>query len=63
MANFSFDYGNAHWTVLDANATVDWTDRELQEWVAKDLERSQGGQLAVRQLPPARLQLVEDPLR
>jgi len=37
MANFSFNYGNAHWTVLDANATVDWTNRELQEWVAKDL--------------------------
>ena len=37
MANFSFNYGNAHWTVLDANATVDWTNRELQEWVANDL--------------------------
>jgi hypothetical protein len=37
MANFSFDYGNAHWTVLDANATVDWTDPDLREWVAKDL--------------------------
>ena len=42
MANFSFDYGNAHWTVLDANATVDWTDRELQEWVANDLAAGQG---------------------
>jgi hypothetical protein len=37
MANFSFNYGNAHWTVLDANATVDWTNRDLQEWVANDL--------------------------
>jgi acid phosphatase type 7 len=37
MANFSFNYGNAHWTVLDANATVDWTNRELREWVARDL--------------------------
>jgi acid phosphatase type 7 len=37
MANFSFDYGNAHWTVVDANATVDWTDRELKDWVATDL--------------------------
>jgi hypothetical protein len=42
MANFSMDYGNAHWTVLDANATVDWTDRELQNWVAKDLEAAKG---------------------
>lgn len=37
MANFSFDYANAHWTVLDANATVDWTDRALREWVENDL--------------------------
>ena len=37
MANFSFDFGNAHWTVLDSNATVDWTDRDLQAWVAADL--------------------------
>jgi hypothetical protein len=40
MANFSFDYGNSHWTVLDANATVDWTDKELQAWVASDLARA-----------------------
>ena len=40
MANFSFDYGNAHWTILDANATVDWTNRELTDWVAKDLAAS-----------------------
>ena len=26
MANFSFDYGDVHWTVLDANPTVDWTN-------------------------------------
>ena len=37
MANFSFDYGNAHWTVLDANPTVNWSDPELREWVAADL--------------------------
>jgi 3',5'-cyclic AMP phosphodiesterase CpdA len=42
MANFSFDYGNAHWTVLDANATVNWTDRELQQWVANDLAAAKG---------------------
>ncbi len=42
MANFSFDYGNAHWTVLDANATVDWTNRELKEWVAADLASAKG---------------------
>jgi hypothetical protein len=42
MANFSLDCGNAHWTVLDANATVDWTDPALQDWVAKDLAAAQG---------------------
>jgi Calcineurin-like phosphoesterase len=42
MANYSFDFGNAHWTVLDANATVDWTNSQLQEWVAKDLASARG---------------------
>jgi 3',5'-cyclic AMP phosphodiesterase CpdA len=37
MANFSFDYGNAHWTVLDSNPYVDWTDPDLRAWVARDL--------------------------
>jgi hypothetical protein len=44
MANFSLDYGNAHWTVLDANATVDWTDPALQDWVVKDLAAAQRAQ-------------------
>jgi hypothetical protein len=38
MANFSFDYGNAHWLVLDANPYMDWTDKELQDWVERDLK-------------------------
>jgi predicted phosphodiesterase len=38
MANFSFDYGNAHWTVLDSNPYVDWTNKEILDWVDKDLE-------------------------
>ena len=37
MTNFSFDYGNAHWTVLDANPYMDWTDAALKKWVADDL--------------------------
>ncbi len=37
MANFSFDYGNAHWTVLDSNSYMDWTNPALIEWVRKDL--------------------------
>ncbi len=37
MANFSFDYGNAHWLVLDANPYVDWRDPGLRAWVERDL--------------------------
>jgi 3',5'-cyclic AMP phosphodiesterase CpdA len=37
MANFSFDYGNAHWLVLDSNPYMDWTNPALREWVDKDL--------------------------
>jgi predicted phosphodiesterase len=40
MTNFSFNYGNAHWTILDADTYVDWTDKELTDWVAKDLSDS-----------------------
>jgi hypothetical protein len=42
MANFSFDYGNAHWTVLDSNPYVDWTDPDLRAWVARDLAAAKG---------------------
>lgn len=42
MANFSFDYGDVHWTVIDANATVDWTDAKLRKWVADDLASAKG---------------------
>jgi acid phosphatase type 7 len=41
MANFSFDYGNAHWTVLDANTYMDWHNPSLQEWLKKDLAAAQ----------------------
>ncbi len=44
MANYSFDYGNAHWTVLDADTYVDWTDSTLTKWVADDLAQSKGAQ-------------------
>ena len=37
MSNFSFNYGNAHWTILDADTYVDWTDSTLRAWVEKDL--------------------------
>ncbi|MEP6539645.1 MAG: metallophosphoesterase [Bryobacteraceae bacterium] len=44
MANFSFDYGNAHWTVLDSNRNVDWTDPALRQWLENDLKSAQSAQ-------------------
>ncbi len=40
MTNYSFDYGNAHWTVIDSDTYVDWTDSLLRDWVTKDLEKA-----------------------
>jgi 3',5'-cyclic AMP phosphodiesterase CpdA len=42
MGNFSFDYGNAHWTVLDSNPYVDWSDAGLRAWVERDLAAARG---------------------
>ena len=44
MTNFSYDYGNAHWTVIDANYYVDWTNKDLQDWVKEDLKKAAGAQ-------------------
>ena len=40
-ANYSFNYGNAHWTVLDANRYVNWSDPKLRAWLAEDLRQNQ----------------------
>ena len=37
MAMYSFDYGNSHWTFLDSNTYVDWTNAYLRNWLARDL--------------------------
>jgi 3',5'-cyclic AMP phosphodiesterase CpdA len=37
MANYSFDYGDAHWTMLDTNPYADWTDPRLVAWLEADL--------------------------
>jgi len=37
MANFSFDYGDVHWTILNSNPYVQWSDPDLRAWVANDL--------------------------
>lgn len=39
MSNYSFDYGNAHWTILDANPYVDWSDPALRKWLADDIAK------------------------
>ncbi len=35
--NFSFDYGGAHWMVLDTNAYINWAAPDLRAWVERDL--------------------------
>lgn len=37
MANYSFDYGDAHFLCLDSNTYVDPTDSDLQRWITTDL--------------------------
>jgi 3',5'-cyclic AMP phosphodiesterase CpdA len=41
---FSFDYGNSHWTILDSNEYIDWSDEQLRSWVKADLEKASGKQ-------------------
>jgi hypothetical protein len=36
-ANYSFDYGDIHWTVLDSNPYIDWTSPKLVAWLKADL--------------------------
>lgn len=38
MANYSFDFGNSHWTVLDGNYYMNWSDARIREWLEKDLK-------------------------
>jgi hypothetical protein len=42
IANYSFDYGDAHWTVLDTNPYMDWTDPALRAWLERDLASARG---------------------
>jgi hypothetical protein len=37
-ANYSFDFGNVHCIVLDANKYMNWTTPALYDWLKKDLE-------------------------
>jgi predicted phosphodiesterase len=40
MNHFSYDYGNAHWLVIDADTYIDWTNKELLDWVKQDLQNA-----------------------
>jgi acid phosphatase type 7 len=40
MSNYSFNYGNAHWTVIDSNPYVNYADSTILKWVANDLANS-----------------------
>jgi 3',5'-cyclic AMP phosphodiesterase CpdA len=42
MGSFSFDSGDAHWTVLDSNPYVHWDTKGMRDWLARDLERARG---------------------
>jgi hypothetical protein len=37
MANYSFDYGDAHFLCLDSNRYIDPNDADLRAWIAADL--------------------------
>lgn len=37
MANFSFDQGDIHWTVLDGNTYTEWTNSQYRDWLEADL--------------------------
>jgi 3',5'-cyclic AMP phosphodiesterase CpdA len=39
-AMFSFDYGNSHWLVLDANPYMNWDEADIRKWVDDDLKAS-----------------------
>lgn len=41
MGNYSFDYGNSHWLVLDGNPYTDWRDEKARAWVEKELSKAQ----------------------
>ena len=40
MANYSFDYGDAHFLCLDSNRYIDPNDAAMQAWIASDLSKT-----------------------
>lgn len=54
MGNFSFDWGCAHWTIIDSNPYVDWTEPSVRKWLSDDLEAARDARwrLVVFHHPP-----------
>lgn len=54
MANYSYDYGLAHFLFLDADTYMDWCNEELRDWVRKDLRAVPAGfwKVVVLHQPP-----------
>jgi hypothetical protein len=42
MTNYSFDFGDVHFTALDGNYYMDWTNPKLRAWLTEDLKAAQG---------------------
>lgn len=40
MTNFSFDYANSHWTVLDGNGYTNWNEKSMRAWLEADLAKA-----------------------
>lgn len=54
MANYSYDFGCAHFLFLDANVYMDWTNAALRAWVEQDLQSVPAGtwKVVVLHQPP-----------
>lgn len=39
IANYSFDYGNVHFLVLNSNPNVNWATSSLRDWIRNDLKQ------------------------
>jgi len=53
-ANYSFDYGPSHWTVIDTLPHADWNDVTLRDWLRADLRsaRTKPWRFVLCYLPP-----------
>ncbi len=54
MANYSFDYGDSHWAVLDTwNPYCNWNDPKLRDWLRNDLNSTDAAwKFVCSYLPP-----------